>query len=82
MSPLENVSTNLSCGVVAAAGGGALPWGTFIVGFFNEGTTTKTEFPGDTNQRRDITPGAYEPAVNRPTIPAGGSASAWATSFG
>ena len=49
VSPLEDISSNIGCGTISGAGCpqlgvGALPWGSYIVGFFNEGTPTKPNF--------------------------------------
>jgi hypothetical protein len=41
----EDMKTNLPCGAIGSgAGCGAVPWSTYIVAFFNDGTATKPHF--------------------------------------
>ena len=55
----DDMTTNLPCGAVPFAGCGAVPWDTFIVGFFNDGTATKPHFQATANNGAILVP---EPA--------------------
>jgi PEP-CTERM motif len=60
LGSLENMTTNLPCGAIRFAGCGAVPWDSYIVGFFNDGTATKPHFQATANNGAILVP---EPAT-------------------